>query len=142
MVVSTKLTTAWARVNEQGDLVIPKDVVTHYGLNLGALVRLDEGTNFVRLHRPVTHLTKVYIEPTVSCNLDCITCFRNVWDEPNGKMSDETFSAILESLKKLNPIPSVYFGGIGEPLYHPRTLDWVKLKHWVQRWNSLPMPPC
>ncbi len=126
MVVSTKPTTAWAQVNEHGDLVIPKDVVTRYGLNPGAMVRLDEGTNFVRLHRPVTHLTKVYIEPTVSCNLDCITCFRNAWDDPDGKMSDETFSAILESLKKLNPIPSVYFGGIGEPLFHPRTLDWVK----------------
>lgn len=126
MAVSTKPTTAWARVNEQGDLVIPRDVITRYGLNPGAMARLDEGENFVRLHRPVTHLTKVYIEPTVSCNLDCITCFRNAWDEANGKMSDETFSAILESLKKLDPVPSVYFGGIGEPLYHPRTLDWVR----------------
>jgi bifunctional DNA-binding transcriptional regulator/antitoxin component of YhaV-PrlF toxin-antitoxin module len=43
MVVSTKSTTAWAQVNEQGDLVIPKDVITRYGLNPGALVRLDEG---------------------------------------------------------------------------------------------------
>ncbi len=126
MVVSTKSTTAWARVNEQGDLVIPKNVITRYGLNPGAMVRLDEGENFVRMHRPVTHLTKVYIEPTVACNLDCITCFRNGWSEPNGKMSDETFEAIFDSLQKMNPIPDVYFGGIGEPLFHPRTLGWVK----------------
>lgn len=126
MVVSTKSTTAWAQVNEQGDLVIPKDVIARYGLNPGALVRLDEGPNFVRLHRPVTHLTKIYIEPTIACNLDCITCFRNGWDEPNGKMGEATFAAILESLKKLDPLPSVYFGGIGEPLFHPRTLEWVK----------------
>jgi MoaA/NifB/PqqE/SkfB family radical SAM enzyme len=58
--------------------------------------------------------------------LDCITCFRNGWDEPNGKMSEATFAAILESLKKLDPLPSVYFGGIGEPLYHSYTLEWVK----------------
>ena len=126
MTVSTKPTTAWARINEQGDLVIPKDVITRYGLNPGAMVRLDEGDNFVRMHRPVTHLTKVYIEPTVACNLDCITCFRNAWDEPNGKMSEETFEAIFASLQKMNPIPNVYFGGIGEPLFHPRTLEWVK----------------
>ena len=121
-----KHTTDWAEVNENGDLVIPKDLVIRYGLTPGAKVRLDEGTNFVRMHRPVTHLTKIYIEPTTACNLNCITCFRNAWDEPNGRMSEETFEAILESLKKLDPIPNVYFGGIGEPLFHPSTLKWVK----------------
>lgn len=126
MTVSTKPTTAWAQVNEHGDLVIPKDVAVRYGLNPGAKVRLDEGTNFVRMHRPVTHLTKIYIEPTVSCNLDCITCFRHAWDEPDGRMNDETFDAIFEGLRRLEPVPNVYFGGIGEPLFHPRTLEWVK----------------
>ena len=126
MAVSTKPTTAWARVNEQGDLVIPSDIVTRYGLQPGVRVRIDEGHNYVRLHRPITHLTKIYIEPTVACNLNCITCFRNGWDEPNGKMSDETFAAIFASLQKMDPIPSVYFGGIGEPLFHPKTLSWIK----------------
>ncbi len=126
MTVSTKPTTAWAQVNENGDLVIPREVAARYGLTPGAMARLDEGTNFVRLHRPPTHLTKIYIEPTVSCNLDCITCFRNAWHEPNGKMSDETFEAFFASLQTMNPIPNVYFGGIGEPLFHPRTLEWVK----------------
>ena len=125
MIVSTKPTTAWAQVNENGDLVIPRDVAARYGLNPGAKVRLDEGTNFVRMHRPITHLTKIYIEPTVSCNLDCITCFRNSWHEPNGRMSDETFEHIFESLKTLDPLPSVYFGGIGEPLTHTRTIEWI-----------------
>ncbi len=126
MTVSTKPTTAWAKVNEDGDLVIPKGVIERFGFNPGSSIRIDEGTNFVRLHRPITHLTKIYIEPTVSCNLDCITCFRNAWDEPNGKMSDETFEDIFASLQKMDPIPNVYFGGIGEPLFHPRTLEWVK----------------
>jgi MoaA/NifB/PqqE/SkfB family radical SAM enzyme len=127
MSVSTKNTTAWALVNDNGDLVIPKEVAVRYGLNPGAKVRLDEGTNFIRMHRPVTQLTKIYIEPTVSCNLDCITCFRNAWDEPNGKMSDETFLAIFESLRKMDPIPNVYFGGIGEPLFHLKTIEWIKM---------------
>ncbi|HNH26968.1 MAG TPA: radical SAM protein, partial [Anaerolineales bacterium] len=80
----------------------------------------------VRMHRPVTHLTKIYIEPTVACNLDCITCFRNAWDQPIGKMTDETFESIFNSLKQMDPIPSVYFGGIGEPLFHPKTIEWIR----------------
>lgn len=124
-VASVKPTTAWAEVDEQGRLILPPDVMENYGLHPGVKVRLDEGKNFVRMHRPVTHLTKVYIEPTVACNLDCITCFRNAWEQPIGRMSEETFEAILASLRELDPIPSVYFGGIGEPLFHPKTIDWI-----------------
>lgn len=125
MMISNKPTTAWARVNDNGDLVIPHDVAARFGLTPGAQVRLDEDLNALRLHRPITQLTKVYIEPTVACNLDCITCFRHGWDEVNGRMSEATFEAILAGLQTFDPMPSVYFGGIGEPLFHPRTLDWV-----------------
>ena len=122
---STKVTTAWAEVDENGRLVLPADVVARYGLHPHEKVRLDEDHNFIRLHRPITNLTKVYIEPTVACNLDCITCFRNSWDEPTGRMSPETFERIYAHLSSMNPIPSVYFGGIGEPLFHPKTIDWI-----------------
>ena len=122
---STKSTTAWAEIDEHGRLVLPQEVIEKYGLKPGAKVRLDEGGNFVRMHRPITHLNKVYIEPTVACNLDCVTCFRNDWDQKIGRMSEETFRSILNSLKMLDPIPDVYFGGIGEPLFHPKTIDWI-----------------
>ncbi len=122
---SVKPTTAWAEVDEKGRLVLPSGVVEKYGLRPGARVRLDEGQDILRMHRPVTHLTKVYIEPTVACNLDCITCFRNSWEQPIGRMSDETFTSFLQSLKELDPLPNVYFGGIGEPLFHPRTIEWI-----------------
>ncbi|MBM3126159.1 MAG: radical SAM protein [Chloroflexi bacterium] len=124
-VLSTKSTTAWAEVDEHGRLVLPPQVTHQYGLQPGSKVRLDEGHNFVRMHRPVTHLTKVYIEPTVACNLDCITCFRNAWEQPVGRMTEKTFASILKGLTMLDPIPSVYFGGIGEPLFHPKTIDWI-----------------
>jgi MoaA/NifB/PqqE/SkfB family radical SAM enzyme len=124
-VASVKPTTAWAEVDENGHLILPPEVMANYGLQPGAKVRLDEGTNFVRMHRPVTHLTKIYIEPTVACNLDCITCFRNAWEQPIGRMSEESFEAILAGLRELDPIPNVYFGGIGEPLFHPKTVDWI-----------------
>lgn len=126
MTVSTKSTTAWAEVDENGRLILPPDVAREYGLNPGDKVRLDEGHNFVRIHRPITHLTKIYIEPTVACNLDCITCFRNAWEQPIGRMSEETFEHILDGLKRMSPMPDVYFGGIGEPLFHPKTLEWIR----------------
>jgi len=122
---STKSTSAWAEVDAEGRLVLPPEMVAGFGLQPGTRVRVDERENHFRLHRPITQLTKVYIEPTVACNLDCITCFRNEWDQPMGHMSDATFASILDGLKALDPIPSVYFGGIGEPLYHPRTPTWV-----------------
>ena len=123
--ISTKSTTAWAEVDENGRLILPPEVAAQYGLRPGAKVRLDEGHNLIRMHRPVTQLTKVYIEPTVACNLDCITCFRNAWDQPIGRMSEETFERFFAGLKDLSPLPSVYFGGIGEPLFHPKTIDWI-----------------
>ncbi len=123
--ISTKSTTAWAEVDENGRLVLPPEVAEQYGLHPGAKVRLDEGHNLVRMHRPVTQLTKVYIEPTVACNLDCITCFRNSWDQPIGRMTEKTFERFIAGLKELSPLPSVYFGGIGEPLFHPRTIEWI-----------------
>ena len=125
-ILSTKQTTAWAEVDENGRLILPPEVARQYGLNPGSKVRLDEGHNFVRMHRPVTHLTKVYIEPTVACNLDCITCFRNAWDQPIGRMNEETFENILNGLKQMDPIPDVYFGGIGEPLFHQKTVEWIR----------------
>ena len=65
-VLSTKSTAAWAEVDENGRLILPPEVAQQYGLVPGAKVRLDEGHNFVKMHCPVTHLTKVYIEPTVA----------------------------------------------------------------------------
>lgn len=124
-IASVKPTTAWAEVDEQGRLILPPEVIKKFRLEPGAKVRLDESQNYIRMHRPVTHLTKIYIEPTVACNLDCITCFRNAWEQPIGRMSEETFANIMAGLKELDPVPNVYFGGIGEPLFHPKTIEWI-----------------
>lgn len=117
--------TAWAEVDEQGRLVLPPEIAAKLGLTPGAQVRLEETKNGLRLHRPVTHLAKVYVEPTDNCNIACATCFRNAWTEPMGRMSEATFTAILEGLRTLEQIPTVYFGGIGEPLFHKRTEEWI-----------------
>src|SRR5512143_1540623 len=121
----TSKPTIWAEVDEQGHLVLPPELAAHYGFTPGAKVRLDDGLNDVRVHRPVTHLAKVYIEPTDLCNLECRTCIRNVWDEPMGRMSETSFTQILEGIAAVSPRPTVFFGGLGEPLFHPRIAEMV-----------------
>lgn len=122
---TTQSRTEWATVDEQGRLVIPPDAAAKLGLIPGAQVRLEEVQNGLKLHRPVTQLVKLYLEPTDNCNIACRTCFRNAWNAPMGRMKASTFAAILEGLSAFDTVPTVFFGGIGEPLFHPRTPDWI-----------------
>ncbi len=117
--------TEWAQVDEDGRLVLPDEIIGRYGLGPGARLRLEMGPNDFRLHRPVTHLAKVYIEPTNHCNLNCRTCIRHSWDEPLGRMTPETFESILVGISEFSPQPSIFFGGLGEPLFHPLTIEWI-----------------
>lgn len=55
--------TVWAEVDEQGRLVLSPEMAARHGLQSGAQVRIEEDGNVLRLHRPVTHLAKVYVEP-------------------------------------------------------------------------------
>ncbi len=118
-----------AYVDEQGRLVLPAEAAAQLGLQTGARVRVEPTRDGLRLRRPVTHLAKLYVEPTNACNLDCATCFRHGWDEPIGRMSDAAYAAILDGLGAFDPLPTVYFGGIGEPLSHRRTVEWVAQAH-------------
>ena len=115
----------WGEVDEQGRIIFPPEVTAEFGLQPGTKFRLENGGNRIQIHRPVTHLTKVYIEPTDQCNLACRTCIRNSWDETLGRMSEETFSRILESVQQFVPVPTIFFGGLGEPLFHKHTVEWV-----------------
>ena len=99
-----------AQVGENGQLIFPGEFNLRYGLKPGTKVYVDETAKGPRLRLPITHLTKVYIEPTNRCNLDCRICMRRVWDEPLGQMSRETFSRIIEGLRKFSPPPTVFFG--------------------------------
>jgi MoaA/NifB/PqqE/SkfB family radical SAM enzyme len=119
------LKSEFAHVNENGELVIPASFAGQFGLQPGASLRLEAGTNHLRLHRPVTHMAKVYIEPTTICNLECAMCIRQGWEEPLGRMTQATFQHILDGLVRLEPLPKVFFGGLGEPLFHRRTIEWI-----------------
>lgn len=115
----------WADVDENDRLILPQEVREHYGIHTGTQILIKEGPKYLRLQRPITQLAKVYVEPTSRCNLNCRTCIRNAWDEPQGDMSPDTWQQVLSSLKALPARPDVFFGGFGEPLAHPQILDMV-----------------
>ena len=118
--------TFWAEVDEQGRLVLPADMTARFGVKPGARMRIDQEQNAVRLHRPLTQLNRVYIEPTDMCNIECRTCMRNTWDEPMGRMRRATFDRIVEGIAALENPPSIMFAGIGEPTFHGQIVDMVR----------------
>lgn len=114
-----------AAVDESGRLMLPAEVTAGLGLQPGMTVTLDAEPDGLRLHRPVESLAKVYVEPTSRCNLTCRICMRRAWEGPLGDMSAETFARVVEGLQVLDPAPTVFFGGFGEPLAHPRIVEMV-----------------
>jgi len=71
--------------------------------------------------------SRIYIEPTNYCNLGCRTCIRNVWNESTGFMSESIFQKILNGMNQFSQMPSIFFGGFGEPLTHPNILNMVEM---------------
>ncbi len=122
-----RVQTGWiAQVDEKGRLVVPEEVAARFGWKPGALVELHEDGNELRLTRPVTSLARIYVELTNACNLDCTICIRNAWNEPTGWMSEQTFQHVISSLRMISPRPTLFLGGFGEPLAHPRLKDWIR----------------
>ena len=114
-----------AVVDTDGRLVIAPDEATRFGLTPGAELLVDVTPQGLRLRNPISHLAKVYIEPTNCCNLTCRTCVRNNWEGVLGHMAQPTFERIIDGLQAF-PLPlTVFFGGFGEPLSHPRIMQMI-----------------
>ena len=74
-------------------------------------------------------LKKLYVELSSACNFSCRMCFRNNWfDERIGLMSDETIDILKKNIKA-GDFETVFFGGMGEPLMHPRLAELVAFSH-------------
>ncbi len=116
----------YAEVDAEGNLKIPAETARAMGLEPGARAKIRQFADRLVLHRPVTHLARIYIEPTTLCNLQCRMCMRDTWSEPVGHMAPTTFHRILESVQALPNAPTVFFCGYGEPLTHPEFLDMVR----------------
>ncbi len=115
-----------AEIDPEGRIIVPPGLASLYGLHPGASIRMEASLNEIHIRRPVGNLARLYLEPTNACNLDCRTCMRNVWDEPLGHMSNLVFERILDSLNVFSPLPTVFFGGFGEPLVHPNIIEMVR----------------
>jgi MoaA/NifB/PqqE/SkfB family radical SAM enzyme len=74
-------------------------------------------------------LNKIYVEPTNRCNLTCVTCIRNSWDEPFGDMDWSVYQALIGGLADLPEVKTIAFAGFGEPLLHDRFPEMVRLAH-------------
>ena len=71
-------------------------------------------------------LRKLYIEPTTKCNLNCKMCFRHTWfDEPMCDLSLEDYRHVLATMPKT--VETIFFGGMGEPLFHKDILEMIRL---------------
>jgi len=71
-------------------------------------------------------LRKLYIEPTTKCNLNCKMCFRHTWfEESFCDMSLEDYRHVLSTMPK--SVETIFFGGMGEPLFHKDILTMVAL---------------
>jgi MoaA/NifB/PqqE/SkfB family radical SAM enzyme len=111
--------------DDQGNIVVPPIIAQKFGLRPGIDLLLEEADDEMIFRRPVSHLAKVYIEPTSKCNLSCKTCIRNVWEEKMGRMTSATFTRILKGIGEFDHRPSIFLGGFGEPLSHPHIVDMV-----------------
>ena len=70
-------------------------------------------------------LRKLYIEPTTKCNLNCKMCFRHTWfGEPFCDMPWEIFEKTLQTMPR--SVETIFFGGMGEPLFHRDILKMVE----------------
>lgn len=107
--------------------MLPEELRQKFDLFPGANIEANLTENSIEILRPTNKLKRVYIEPTNACNLECRTCMRNIWQEQTGFMAVEIFEKIIESIRLIKPIPLVFFGGIGEPLAHPRIRELVTI---------------
>ena len=71
-------------------------------------------------------IAKVYIEPSSRCNLNCRMCPRNTWkDETLGDMEMALFDNLIDQVHSIETINTVFFGGVAEPLSHPKIIEMI-----------------
>ncbi len=72
------------------------------------------------------HPSRLFIETTTRCNLQCPMCMKQRRDEGfiEGDISMETFQALLPAMSTAE---AVVLNGIGEPLLHPLLIDFIRM---------------
>lgn len=105
-------------VGENNQPVFPAELIKMFDMENGSFIQVVLHENKIEIYPNIHSLSKLYIEPTSRCNLNCVTCIRNTWDEPLGSMSLAVFDALVEQMKEFKTLRTVMFGGFGEPTFH------------------------
>lgn len=112
---------------KDGKLELPQQIKEKLGLDSETEVKIQFNQDGMYIERADPRLTKVYIEPTSDCNLNCKTCVRHSWDEEMGFMEMEDYKKLIEELKDFKGLERISFWGIGEPLFHPQIAEMIGL---------------
>ena len=113
-------------IGMDGKVEIPVEVLMLLGAEKGDSIEVRVRDNKIEILPNIHGLVRVYIEPTSRCNLACLTCVRNTWDEKMGDMELSVFNSIIEQLKVFNSLQSIMFGAFGEPLSHKDILYMIR----------------
>jgi tungsten cofactor oxidoreducase radical SAM maturase len=108
-----------------GTLTLPEEFLRRRHLPPDTQWWLDQRDEALILLPRLPSLRKLYVEPTTVCNLNCRTCIRNVWDDPQAHMEMATFQALMMQVKEFPNLQRIVFSGLGEPLTHPQILEMV-----------------
>jgi MoaA/NifB/PqqE/SkfB family radical SAM enzyme len=106
-------------LHQKGEIHLPPEIAERYGYCSGASIAVSEMPDGLFIHRPPQGLRKIYLEPTNLCNLNCSTCVRQDWRDPQGMMEMEAYEGLIRQLPELPKVETLHFGGYGEPLLHP-----------------------
>jgi len=113
-------------VDDLGRLILPDNLLQRRRLAPNTEFWLDEHEGEMILRPRLPNARKLYIEATSGCNLQCRTCIRNVWSDPQAQMTMDTFGRLMESLEQLPDMQRVVFTGFGEPLTHPHIMEMIE----------------
>jgi len=89
------------------------------------------------------HITKLQVEPSLVCNLNCLGCTNDIQIATREKphlMAPDTFEALLRALRDGGyRLDSIEFCGQGEPLMHPRFEAFVQIarRYYPQAWQRV-----
>jgi molybdenum cofactor biosynthesis enzyme MoaA len=112
---------------ENGKLELSQQIREKLGLDSETEVKIQFNQGGMYIERSDPRLTKVYIEPTSDCNLNCKTCVRHSWDEEMGFMEIKNYKKLIAELKGFKGLERISFWGIGEPLFHPQIAEMIEL---------------
>jgi putative metalloenzyme radical SAM/SPASM domain maturase len=94
--------------------------------NKGGLMQSDPIRKAQELPALKTHPSKLFVETTSRCNLNCFMCVKQSADGGivDGDLATTTFARLGEAMPYLD---ALVLNGIGEALLHPRLEDFIRL---------------